>query len=193
MRVIILAFALVVALLVGGPAVRAEPWKLDKSHAHVTFEVGHLGFSTVHGQFREFDARIDFDPDNIEAATVEFTIQAASVDTLWEARDDHIRGKDFLHVEQHPEITFVSTSVEPTGAESAEITGNLTIRGVTREITLEAALNKIGPSPFDQSQTIAGFTVTGQIDRTLFGVNYAAPAVGAIMPIRIDLEMSPAS
>ena len=187
------AIALSAALMLGAPAAWAAPYTLDKSHAHVTFQVGHLGFSTVHGQFRKFDATIDFDPSNVEATQVSFTIDAASVDTLWDARDEHIRGKDFLDVTNHPNITFVSTSVKPTGAETAEIMGDLTIRGVTKPVTFQATLNKIGPSPFNPNQTIAGFTVTGQIDRTQYGVNYAAPAVSAIIRIVVDLEMSPAN
>lgn len=171
----------------------AAPYVLDKSHAHVTFEVGHLGFSTVHGQFRSFDANISFDPENVEATQVNFTIDAASVDTLWDARDKHIRGKDFLDVANFPQITFVTTSVNPTGSDTADVTGDLTMRGVTKEVTFAARLNKMGPSPFNPNQTIAGFTVTGQIDRTAHGVSYAAPAVSAIIPVRIDLEMSPAN
>lgn len=188
------ALTLAAALLFAAPgAALAAPYVLDKSHAHVTFEVGHLGFSTVHGQFRSFDANIDFDPENVEATRVTFTIDAASVDTFWEARDQHIRGKDFLDVANHPEITFVTTSVAPTGSDTADVTGDLTIRGVTQPVTLQARLNKMGPSPFNPNQIIAGFTVTGQIDRTAFGVSYAAPAVSAIMPIRLELEMSPAN
>ena len=169
----------------------AAPYVLDKSHAHVTFEVGHLGFSTVHGQFRKFDADIDFDPGNVEATKVNFQIDATSVDTFWEARDKHIRGKDFFDTANHPKITFTTTSVTPTGAETADVSGNLTMRGVTKPITLQAKLNKLGPSPFNADQTIAGFTIEGEIDRTQFGINYAAPAVSAIIPIKIELEMSP--
>lgn len=173
-------------------AVLAAPYVMDKSHAHVTFSVDHLGFSSVHGQFRTFDATIEFDPGNVEATRVDFTIDAASVDTFWEARDKHLRSKDFFDVENHPTISFTTTSVTPTGAESADVTGDLTIRGVTKPITLQAKLNKLGPSPFNPSKTIAGFSVQGEIDRTEFGVSYAAPAVSAIVPIRIELEMSPA-
>ena len=191
MRLKHLALATAIALAAPSAAL-SEPYKLDKSHAHVTFAVGHLGFSTVHGQFRKFDAEIDFDPGNVEATRVNFTIDASSVDTLWDARDKHIRGKDFLDVANHPSITFVTTSVVPTGTETADINGDLTIRGKTLPITLKGTLNKIGPSPFNPAQTIAGFTVTGEIDRTAYGVSYAAPAVSAIVPIRIDLEMSPA-
>lgn len=173
-------------------AALSAPYVMDKSHAHVTFSVDHLGFSSVHGQFRNFDAAIDFDPGNVEATRVNFTIDATSVDTFWEARDKHLRSKDFFDVENHPTITFTTTSVTPTGAESADVTGDLTIRGVTKPVTLQATLNKLGPSPFNPSKTIAGFTVEGEIDRTEFGVSYAAPAVSAIVPIRIELEMSPA-
>ena len=171
----------------------AAPYVLDKSHAHITFTVGHLGFSSVHGQFRKFDAEIDFDPGNVEATRVTFTIDADSVDTFWDARDKHVRSKDFLDVKNHPQITFASTDVVPTGSDTADITGNLTIRGTTLPVTFNAKLNKLGPSPFNPNQTIAGFTVTGDIDRTKFGVSYAAPAVSAIIPIRIELEMSPAN
>ncbi|MEM9108361.1 MAG: YceI family protein, partial [Pseudomonadota bacterium] len=135
--------ALAAVLAVATPfTAAAEPYVLDKSHAHVKFEVGHLGFSTTHGQFRKFDADISFDSGNVEATKVTFTIDAASVDTLWDARDDHIRGADFLDVANHPEITFVSTKVAPTGTDTADITGDLTIRGVTQPITLQAKLNK---------------------------------------------------
>ena len=186
----ILAAAAIATLPFGASA---APYVLDKSHAHVTFSVSHLGFSNVHGQFRKFDAEIDFDPGNVEATRVNFTIDAASVDTFWEARDKHVRSKDFLDVKNHPQITFASTNVVPTGTDTAEITGDLTIRGKTLPITFDAKLNKLGPSPFNPNQTIAGFTVTGNIDRTKFGVSYAAPAVSAIIPIRIELEMSPAN
>lgn len=186
------AAAALAATLIAAPAALAEPYVIDKSHAHVTFTVDHLGFSTVHGHFRSFDAEIDFDPGRVEATSVVFTIDAASVDTFWEARDNHVRGKDFLDIANHPTIVFRSTSVTPTGADTATVIGDLTIRDVTQEITLEAKLNRLGPSPFNPQQTVAGFTATGEIDRTAFGVSYAAPAVGVTVPIRIDLEMSPA-
>jgi polyisoprenoid-binding protein YceI len=190
MRLSHLATAALIAL--SPVSALAAPYVLDKSHAHVTFEVGHLGFSNVHGQFRKFDAEIDFDPANVEATRVSFTIDAGSVDTFWEERDKHLRSPDFFDTQNHPTITFVSTSVVPTGAETADVTGDLTLKGVTLPVTFKATLNKMGPSPFNPNQTIAGFTVTGEIDRTAFGVSYAAPAVSAIIPIQVELEMSPA-
>ena len=183
------AFAL--SALAAAP-LAAAPWVLDKSHAAVTFSVSHLGFSLTQGQFREFDAEIDFDPDNMEAASVSVTIKAASVDTNWPARDKHIRAADFLDVENHEDITFVSKSVRLIDAETAEITGDVTIRGVTNEEVFSAKLLKIGPSPFKPDLTIAGFSIEGEIDRTNYGVKFGAPAIGAVIPVRIDIEISPA-
>ena len=180
------------ALACTGTPARAVPYVLDKSHTAITFMVSHIGFSTVHGQFREFDASIDFDPGNVEATRVNFTIQTASIETFWPARDKDLRSRNFFESATYPTMTFRTTSVRPTGTNTAEIIGDLTIKDVTLPVTLEARLNKLGPSPFRPSVTVAGFTVTGEIDRTKFGISYAAPAIGAIIPIRIDLEMSPA-
>ncbi|MEO1292187.1 MAG: YceI family protein [Pseudomonadota bacterium] len=168
----------------------AAPWSLDKSHTSIVFTVDHLGFSTTNGVFREFDAEIDYDPENIEASSVTFTIQAASIDTFWEARDEHVRNADFLDVENHPEITFVSTGIARVDEDSAELTGDLTIRGVTNSVTFAADLKKAAPSPFNPEVQVAGFQLTGEIDRTEFGVDTFAPAVGAVIPVTIDLEIT---
>lgn len=192
MRLHHFAFAGLIAAGLSGP-VAAEPYTLDKSHAQVTFSVDHLGFSSVHGQFRSFDATIDFDPAAIEATKLRFVIDATSIDTNWAERDKHILGPDFLDTAVHKEIVFESTEVKATGTDTADVTGTLTIKGVSQPATFKAKLNKLGPSPFDPSKTIAGFTVTGELDRTAFGINYAAPAVGVVIPVRVDLEMSPAS
>lgn len=170
----------------------AEPWKVDKSHTAVTFSVEHLGFSLTQGIFREFDAEIDFDPENIESASVSFSIKADSIDTNWPARDNHVRGKDFLDVGNHEFLTFKSTKVRLTGSDAAEVTGNFTMRGETHEEVFTAKLKRIGPSPFNPQQTVAGFVIEGEIDRTKYGVAYGAPAIGGVVPIRVDMEISPA-
>ncbi|MEM9811284.1 MAG: YceI family protein [Pseudomonadota bacterium] len=185
--------ALAAAVALSPLAAIAAPWALDKSHTQIMFSVSHLGFSDTNGTFREFDADITFDPENIGATSVSFTIAADSVDTFWEARDTHIKGADFLDVENHPEITFVSTDVEQTGDETARVTGDLTIRGTTNSVTFDAQLMKIGPNPFRPDSQIAGFKLTGEIDRTEFGVNFGAPAIGAVIPVTIDMEINPAS
>ncbi len=190
MRLTSLALAALTSLALPGAA-PAEPYLVDQSHAFVTFTVDHLGFSTVHGQFLDFDARIDLDPGNVEATRVQFSIKTASVETYSAARDGQLRSAAFFASDRYPEMVFVSTMVRPTGSDTAEVTGMLTIRDVTREITLQTKLNKLGPSPFFPDITVAGFTITGVIDRTEWGMTFGAPAIGAMIAIRIDLEMSP--
>jgi polyisoprenoid-binding protein YceI len=190
MRFASLAFA-AATLFAAAAAAMAEPYVLDKSHAAVTFQVSHLGFSTVHGHFRAFDATVDFNPDSMETSSVSFVIDSASVNTLWDARDTHLKSADFLNVEAHPKIEFASKKVTLTSAETATVTGDLTMVGVTREETFEVRLMKFGPSPFNPAQQIAGFKIEGEIDRTQYGMGYGAPAIGAIIDLRVDLEMSP--
>lgn len=168
----------------------AKPFTLDKSHAAVTFEVSHLGFSTVQGFFESFDADVDFDPENFAASSVNFTIDAASINTLWEARDEHIKTADFLNVAEYPTITFVSKAIEVTGENTAKVTGDFTMVGQTHEETFDVVLNQYGPSPFNADLMVAGFTVTGEIDRTKYGMGYGAPAIGAVLPLQVDLEIN---
>jgi polyisoprenoid-binding protein YceI len=129
----------------------------------------------------------------METSSVNFTIDAASVDTLWEARDKHVKSKDFLNIEAYPTITFVSKKIVLTSAETATVTGDLTIIGQTHEETFDVVMNKFGPSPFNPALQIAGFKINGVIDRTKYGMGYGAPAIGGSIGLRVDLEMSPAS
>lgn len=184
-------FILAAALAASPLTAFAAPWAIDKGHASIVFSVDHFGFSEVHGQFRSFDAEIDFDPDNIEATKASFVIDAASFDTNMPARDDHVKSADFLDVAEHPEIVFVTTKVTQTGDKTAEIDGEMTIRGVTIPVTFAAELNQLGASPFDPSIEVVGFTILGEIDRTEFGIDTYAPAIGATLPVIINFEMSP--
>jgi len=186
------AIALMALAAAATPALAAEPWVVDKNHAQITFAADHLGFSVVQGRFREFDAEILFDPDDIAATKIKVVVKAASVDTGLEERDVHIRSSDFLDAAAHPDITFVSTRVRKTGEDTADVTGDLTLAGVTRETTFNAVLNKIGPSPFNPSQIIAGFVATGEIRRADWGITFGGSNFAEVAPVRIDLEMSPA-
>ena len=183
-----LAFA---AALPAAALADAEPWTLDKSHATITFQADHLGFSVVHGVFTEFDADILFDPENIEATELSVVVQADSVNTFWDRRDEHLRSADFLNVSEHPEITFVATAIEQTGEDTATVTGDMTMIGETREVTFDAVLNQIGENPFNGTP-IAGFTLTGEIRRADFGMTYGGDAFAAVIPVQIDVEINPA-
>lgn len=185
-----LATALIAASLFAAPALAADPWEIDKSHAQITFQADHLGFAMVNGIFRDFDADILFDPENISATEVTVEIDAASVDTFWEARDRHIRSADFLNVEEHPTITFRSTAVRQTGENTADIEGELTMIGVTQPVTFKGTLNRLAPNPFSDVPT-AGFRVEGEIVRADFGMTFGGNAFAAVVPVVIDLEITP--
>lgn len=187
MRLLLPAFA--ASLAFAAMPAQAEPFTLDKSHAAITFTVDHLGYSLTHGRFTEFDAEIDFDQDDPTKSSVEFTVNAPSIDTGWEKRDEHVRGPDFLNVETHPVITFKSTAIEMTGDDTAKLTGDLTINGQTHEEVFDVTMRKVAPSPFGEKKLTAGFQATAVIDRTKYGVSYGKGAIGTEIPVQVDLEI----
>jgi polyisoprenoid-binding protein YceI len=150
-------------------------WDVDTVHSEVTFVVRHMVVSKVRGRFDKFEATI-VTAENPLDSTVEVTIDAGSINTVQEQRDAHIRSADFLDVENHPSITFRSTRVRPAG-QNFLIDGDLTIRGVTKPVTLDLEVNGFGPDPF--GGTRAGFSAKTEIDRTDFGVSYNGPIPGA--------------
>lgn len=189
MRLAVVALASALAAL---PAQAAQRWIMDKAHSSITFQADHLGFSVAQGRFRDFDAEILFDPDNLAATEVTVTIDAASVDTAWPDRDREVRSRVFLNTEEHPTITFVSTTVRPTGEATADIVGDLTMIGQTRRVTFKGTLIRMAPSPFNAKQIIAGFVAEGVIERAQWGMTFGGSAFAASVPVRFDLEISPA-
>lgn len=189
MRFSMPSLAVALPLILSVPAAQAEPFTLDKSHTAITFSIDHLGFSLTQGRFAEFDAEIDFDSDNPENSSVTFTIDAPSIDTGWAKRDEHVRGADFLNVDKHPTIVFVSKEIEVTGDDTATMVGDLSLNGTTQEETFEVTMRKLGPSPFGKKLLTAGFVAEGTIDRTDYGISYGAGAIGNEIPVRVDLEI----
>lgn len=189
----IAAIAALVAGLTFADAAAAAPVKydFDKAHTQVFFAVSHLGFSFSQGRFNELDGHFVFDAENPAASSVEVAIKAASIDMGLERWDDHMKNADFLDVEKFPEITFKSTAIEVTGENTANITGDLTILGVTRPAVLATTMNKRGPHPMSGKDYI-GFSATSTIQRSAFGMNYGLPNVGDDVTIRIEVEGSAA-
>ena len=185
----VLASAAVGAALIAAPAV-AEEFAFDPSHTHILFTISHFGFSDVQGEFLDFEGSVALDPDAPENSSVSVTIDTASIDTGWEARDEHLRNADFFDVGTHPTMTFESTAVEMTGDDTALVTGDLTILGTTQSVTLDVTLNAMGPHPFREGVTVAGFRATGSIDRTEFGLAYGSPGVGDEVQIHIETELN---
>lgn len=183
------ALSIAAAVALAAPASAAETYTLDPSHARVSFTVGHLGFSDVLGMFDTIEGELTLDEADPSTATVSVTIDSSSIDTGWDARDEHIRADDFLSVADFPDITFTSTNVEVTGETTAIVTGDLTILGVTNEITLDATLNGLGANPLSGTPTV-GFDATTTIDRTAFGNETYAPAIAAELPVTVSIEFT---
>lgn len=160
----------VVALLIAGIASAAE-YKIDPVHSFAIFKVKHLGASYAYGQFVEINGTVEFDTDNPESSSVDVTIETASLTTHNEARDRHLRGPDFFSVKEFPVMTFKSTSWKKTGEDTYEVSGDLTLLGQTKPLTVEVKHVGIGENPRSGAE-LAGFHTTFMIDRTDFGMNY---------------------
>ena len=150
-------------------------WDIDPVHSEVSFVIRHMVVSKVRGRFDKFEGVIVTADDPLQS-TVEATIEAASINTNQDQRDDHIRSADFLDIENHPQITFRSGGIRVNG-DRYLIDGDLTIRGVTKAVTLTVEANGFTPDPFGGTRT--GFSATTEINREDFGVSYNGPIPGA--------------
>lgn len=157
------------AALIAPAALAADTWTVDRAHSEVSFQVRHF-VTNVRGQFGEFDGTIVTDAAKPEASSVEFKIKAASVNTQNDKRDAHLRTPDFFAVEQFPEITFKSTAVKPTGKDTFDVTGNFTLRGVTKQITLPVKFLGSLKDPWGNER--AGFELSTVLNRKDYGVNW---------------------
>ena len=172
------------------PPVRAGDYALDTSHAKIVWSVSHFGFSTYYGEFTDFDARLTLDPANPQASRLIATIATPSIATHDDALDTHLRSADFFDVANHPGARFVSTAVRPTGPTTAEVTGDFTMLGQTRPLTLDVTFNQAGDNM--AGVYTAGFSATGIIKRSEYGMRYGLPAVGDEITLRISGEFNPA-
>lgn len=168
-------------------------WQVDYSHSDIQFKVRHMMISSVRGRFEEFAAVIDFDPDNMTNTAVEVTIPLKSINTRDDKRDEHLRSADFFDVENHPNMIFKSTRVEQDNERNGRLIGDLTIRGVTKEVTLDVEYAGMAKAPW--GTTSAGFSATGKLNRKEFGLNWNAALetggvlVGDDVQIAIELEI----
>jgi polyisoprenoid-binding protein YceI len=165
-------------------------WKLDPSHTAVEFSAKHLMITTGKGRITDIEGTIVSDEKNPQNSSVEATLKAASIDTRTDQRDQHLRSADFLHAELFPDIKFRSTRIEG-GKENFKLTGDLTIRDVTRPITLDVQFEGRTKDPWGGERV--GFSATGKIDRRDFGLtwNQALEAGGVVVgnDIKISLEV----
>ncbi len=169
----------------------AGEYKLDKTHATLMFRVNHLGFSNYTGRFDKFDATLTLDPANLAAASVTATVDPASlaVPAPPPGFMAELKGPQFLDTAKFREITFRSTKVEPTGANTARITGDFTLHGVTLPLVLEATYNGGWRGIEMDPQARIGFSARGAIKRAAHGITYGVPAPGTTMGVSDDVEV----
>lgn len=166
-------------------------WNLDNAHSEIMFKVKHMMITNVTGRFTEFAANVTTDGEDFTKADITFTIKAASVNTGSDQRDGHLRSPEFFEADKFADITFKSTKLEKVDDENYKLTGDLTIKNVTKSISLNAENGGVGKDPWGNIKT--GFTVTGKINRKDFGLNWnAALETGGVMvseEVRIAAEV----
>lgn len=182
----LIAAVILAAVLSGGTATSASSYTIDASHSEVQFKVRHLGISNVTGSFPAFEGQFNFVEGEPEGSAVLVTIDASSIDTGTDARDEHLRSPDFFNVAEFPELRFESTSVESQG-ESLKVNGNLTIRGVTLPVVLDAEYRGAVVDPWGNFRV--GFAASTKINRKDFGLtwNKALEAGGLLVGEEVEI------
>jgi polyisoprenoid-binding protein YceI len=178
------------ALLLIHTAFAADTYVFDKAHSTIGFQVRHL-FSTVPGKFDDFDGSITFDEANPEQSSVNVTIKTASIDTGVKMRDDDLRSANFFDAEKFPTITFKSKSVKSTGKDAADVTGDLNMHGVTKEVVLKVELIGKGPG-MKPGAFLSGWEATTALKRSDFGLSWSKVIEGTQVvgdDVKIELHV----
>ncbi len=168
-------------------------WFIDPSHTRANFTARHMMIANVHGQFDKITGTVDFNEQDPARSTVDVQIEAASINTREEKRDAHLKSPDFLDAEKYPYLTFKSTKVEKTSAHTGRITGNLTIRDLSKLVVLDVEYNGQAKSPW--GTTNAGFTAVTKINRKDWGLNWnvaletGGVLVGDIVTLNLEVEI----
>ncbi|HEY4788991.1 MAG TPA: YceI family protein [Bacteroidales bacterium] len=165
-------------------------WAIDPAHTEIQFKVKHLVISTVSGKFEKFDGAVYASSNDFSDAEVEFSADVNSVNTGQADRDGHLKSPDFFDVANHPKITFKSTGVKKTGDSEYQMTGDLTIRGITKPVQLTVEHGGTTKDPW--GNTKAGFEITGKINRKDFGLTWSAVTEtgGLVVADEVKLQMA---
>jgi len=170
---------------------KTTKWVIDPAHSEIQFKVKHMMITTVTGSFKEFKSEAETEGENFETAKVSFEANTASVFTNAEQRDAHLRSADFFDSENHPLMSFVSSTLEKIDDESWQLKGDLTIRGISKPVKLDVEFGGVGKDPW--GNTKAGFSLNGKINRKDWGLNWnAALEAGGVLvsdDVRIYAEV----
>ena len=164
-------------------------WNIDSTHSGINFSIRHMVVSKVRGRFAKYSGAVELDEDDLTRSTVKATIDASSVDTGTQQRDDHLRSADFFDVEKFPELRFESQRIEKLSQERYRLVGDLTIRGVTRGIALDVEYGGRAKDPWGNERI--GFVARGELDRKAFGLgwNQVLEAGGVLVGDRVEIEL----
>lgn len=163
-------------------------YALDKTHGYITYTYDHMGYSTPHVGFRSFDVDLTLNSEKPENSVVNVTIDATSIDSRVDVFNGHLNGPNFFDTANYPTITFKSTSVAVAGDNKLNVTGDLTIKGVTKSVTLDTTVLKAENHPMRKTPTV-GVTAEAKVSRSDFGLTRAVPNVGDEISIFISVEM----
>lgn len=167
----------------------ATMWSIDKSHSAINFEITHF-FTPVNGQFNDYEATVNFDPENLEESMIDVQIMVNSIDTKNERRDGHLQSDDFFNAEEWPYITFKSESIEQTGENEFVANGTLTIRDVSQKISLPFTLLGIMDHPMREGTKVAGITATTTLDRSTYNVGVGDWASDAVVGDEVEVDLN---
>ncbi len=181
------ASALALSLVAGTALAEPVAYDFDKSHANLAFSYNHLGYSTTEGRFGEWEGTLLIDKDTPANSSIEFTIDVGSLDTFWAERNTHFLSADFFDAEKFPKATFKSTKVEKTGDNQLEVTGDLTIKDITKPVTLTVDVTALGEHPMAKKEA-AGFAVSTVLKRSDYGMDMYVPYVGDDITVTFHSE-----
>lgn len=163
-------------------------WQLDPAHSEIQFKVKHMMVSTVSGEFQKFDAQLETEGDDFTTAKASFNAEVDSITTKVEQRDQHLKSADFFDAGNHPKLSFESTQINQKADNEYELQGNLTMRGVTKPVTLKVENNGVVKDPWGNQRT--GFEISGKIKRKDFGLTYNAFTEAGGMVVSDDVRLS---
>lgn len=172
--------------LLAGRTAAAESYTIDGSHSSVVFRVKHMNVSNFYGRFNDISGKLNLDAANPEASSIEVTLKTESIDTANEKRDNHLKSPDFFNAKEFPTLTFKSTKVEAGEGETLKVTGDLTLHGVTKSITVD--VEKTGTADHPRGGKVTGVASTFTIKRSEFGMDYMLSGLSDEVTIMIGLE-----
>lgn len=166
----------IAVLLITLSAVSQTTWQADPYHSYLGFTVTHLGIAEVPGNFGKFNVTITSSKDDFSDAVVEMNAEISSINTRVDARNNHLKSADFFDAEKYPTMTFKSNSIKKVGKNKYKVTGDLTMRGITKPVTIEMEYNGTTKNPNAKGAPVAGFEIEGKIKRSDFGIGNGFPA-----------------